>query len=133
MIYCSQMEKNAAAGRTPLSVPTSTPPPLTLLGAPRTAPPSPLHATYLSTKPMDSANLNSSLSFTENHRSSIGAPHEIIAGELKPQLGEERNIPAGKSILFIHSCIHIDTYRYRLLNINTIHTMLVSTSIHIMH
>ncbi|KAJ0975552.1 hypothetical protein J5N97_017517 [Dioscorea zingiberensis] len=57
----AQMEKNAAAGRTPSSLPMSTPPPLTLSSSPKFAPLSPLHTKSLNAKPENiSSNLPTS-------------------------------------------------------------------------
>lgn len=44
------MEKNAAAGRTPSSLPMSTPPPLALNSSPKFAPLSPVHTKSLNQK-----------------------------------------------------------------------------------
>lgn len=53
--YLLQMEKNAAAGRTPSSVPLSTPPPASLgVSSPKLAPLSPVHTNSLN----DSKSLN---------------------------------------------------------------------------
>ncbi|ONK78042.1 uncharacterized protein A4U43_C02F13600 [Asparagus officinalis] len=62
----AQMEKNAAAGRTPSSLPMSTPPPLALnASSPKFAPLSPVHTKSINTKP-ENAPSNLQVPFTED-------------------------------------------------------------------
>ncbi|KAF8413913.1 hypothetical protein HHK36_001909 [Tetracentron sinense] len=96
----AQMEKNAAAGRTPSSLPISTPPPVALnLSSPKFAPLSPVHTNSLNdTKSLnvkhETTNLNLPLSYNEDDR----AVHAItlrgptpVHSELRQHMGDERN------------------------------------------
>lgn len=49
LFWCIQVEKNAAAGRTPSSLPLSTPPPIASIPSPKFAP-SPVHTKSVSSK-----------------------------------------------------------------------------------
>ncbi|XP_078437424.1 ARM repeat superfamily protein [Wolffia australiana] len=79
-----QMEKNSAAGRTPTSLPLSTPPPLSLTVPPSAAPLSPGHSKFQSSK-----------TYGEDNHSTVES-EEPVSSHLKLQQGEEhndRNIP----------------------------------------
>ncbi|RZC65417.1 hypothetical protein C5167_009104 [Papaver somniferum] len=76
----AQMEKNAAAGRTPSSVPMSTPPPVALnLSSPKYAPLSPLHT--------QSVNESKSLNVRQD---SLPPPHieDVRAGNLRSTISD---------------------------------------------
>ncbi|XP_077214159.1 protein MOR1-like [Tasmannia lanceolata] len=77
----AQMEKNAAAGRTPSSLPMSTPPPSALsLPSPKFAPLSPVHTKSANAKPVQTySNLPSSYTEDPNNQS-----------DYKQHLGEDR-------------------------------------------
>uniref|UniRef100_A0A1D1XIA6 Protein MOR1 n=1 Tax=Anthurium amnicola TaxID=1678845 RepID=A0A1D1XIA6_9ARAE len=90
----AQMEKNAAAGRTPSSLPISTPPPLALnVSSPKFAPLSPIHTKSLNAKP-DLVNSNLPVSYNEDNNG-VGTVAPVRGSgdlsEFKSQLGEERN------------------------------------------
>ncbi|KAH7654180.1 cytoskeleton-associated protein 5 [Dioscorea alata] len=86
----AQMEKNAAAGRTPSSLPMSTPPPLTLTTSPKFAPLSPVHTKSLNVKP---ENMSSNLlpSYTEDDGAGGMAFRGPIDSSDFRQLGDDRH------------------------------------------
>lgn len=101
-----QMEKNAAAGRTPSSVPLATPPPAALnLSSPKFGPLSPVNTNPLG----DTKSINTKVeptsfslppSFIEDDRTAIpalsrGPMHDQL--ELRQQFGDQRNerLPPG--------------------------------------
>lgn len=85
-----QMEKNAAAGRTPSSLPMSTPPPLTLTTSPKFAPLSPVHTKSLNVKP---ENMSSNLlpSYMEDDGTGGMAFRGPIDSSDFRQLGDDRH------------------------------------------
>lgn len=102
----AQMEKNAAAGRTPSSVPMPTPPPSSLnLSSPKFGSLSPVNANSLN----DAKNVNIKVepshfslppSYGEDDRSGNALPSRGLSSEhleLQQQLGEQRNdrLPSG--------------------------------------
>ncbi|OVA00544.1 HEAT [Macleaya cordata] len=102
----AQMEKNAAAGRTPSSVPMSTPPPVALnLSSPKFAPLSPVHTNSLNDPKSlnvrnDSINSNLPLPHTDDDR--IGNAMSLRGplsdpSELRQNMADERNdrFPSG--------------------------------------
>lgn len=102
------MEKNAAAGRTPSSLPLSTPPPAALTGSsPEFAPLSPLHTNALNDAKAlnvksDPTNFNLPPSNTEDNRvidalTSRGFTSENTLGDQR----NERFVAGGKSMLEI--------------------------------
>ncbi|KAK2973970.1 hypothetical protein RJ640_030149 [Escallonia rubra] len=91
----AQMEKNAAAGRTPTNIPLSTPPPATLnLSSPKFGPLSPLHTNPLN----DAKSINAKVEPTNFTLPPSYADHD------KGQYGEQRNdrFPSGVFFLFSH-------------------------------
>lgn len=89
------MEKNAAAGRTPSSLPMSTPPPASLtVSSPEIAPLSPVHTNSLSEakslniKP-EPTNFNLPPPYTEDYRTSNTTNSRGLSGE--NALGDHRN------------------------------------------
>ncbi|KAM7500819.1 hypothetical protein LguiA_025233 [Lonicera macranthoides] len=100
----AQMEKNAAAGRTPSSVPMPTPPPATL-SSPKFAPLSPVQTNLLSeAKPINTkaepTNFSLPPSYVDDDRTANAiTPRGPFSdqSELRPHLGERRNdrFPAG--------------------------------------
>ncbi|XP_039113731.1 protein MOR1 [Dioscorea cayenensis subsp. rotundata] len=86
----AQMEKNAAAGRTPSSLPMSTPPPLTLTTSPKFAPLSPVHTKSLNVKP---ENMSSNLlpSYMEDDGTGGMAFRGPIDSSDFRQLGDDRH------------------------------------------
>lgn len=91
----AQMEKNAAAGRTPSSLPISTPPPASLtVSSPEYAPLSPVHTNSindsksLSTK-SEPTNLNLPPSYTEDNRVGNAINTRVLAQE--NALADQRN------------------------------------------
>lgn len=98
-----QMEKNAAAGRTPSSLPMSTPPPVALtISSPDFAPLSPVHTNALNDAKSlnvksDPTNFNLPLSYTEDSRA-INALTSSRGFTSENSLGDQRNerfIPGG--------------------------------------
>nr|DAD22961.1 TPA_asm: hypothetical protein HUJ06_024424 [Nelumbo nucifera] len=94
----AQMEKNAAAGRTPSSLPMSTPPPVAL-SSPKFAPLSPVHTNSLNdAKPLnvklESANSNLPPSYSDDDRAvnaiSLRGPISDNS-ELRQNMADERN------------------------------------------
>ncbi|GKV26713.1 hypothetical protein SLEP1_g35961 [Rubroshorea leprosula] len=91
----AQMEKNAAAGRTPSSLPMSTPPPASLtVSSPEIAPLSPVHTNSLSeTKSLniktEPTNFNLPPPYTEDYRVSNAINSRGLSGE--NALGDQRN------------------------------------------
>lgn len=109
------MEKNAAAGRTPSSVPMPTPPPSSLnLSSPKFGSLSPVNANSLN----DAKNVNIKVepshfslppSYGEDDRSGNALPSRGLSSEhleLQQQLGEQRNdrLPSGGT--------HVPSYFY---------------------
>ncbi|XP_068645428.1 protein MOR1-like isoform X2 [Aristolochia californica] len=95
----AQMEKNAAAGRTPSSLPMPTPPPVaSILSSPKYAPLSPVHTkSVISPKP-DSINSNSMQPVFPDDDSSGGPPVATRKGSIfyhsdmrQHHMGEDRN------------------------------------------
>lgn len=103
-IISLQMERNAAAGRTPSSLPLSTPPPASMNSSPDFAPLSPVHtnslteAKSLNVKP-EPTNFTLPPSYTEDNRivTSRGPTPDY-------SLGDQRNdkyISGGKMLLLL--------------------------------
>ncbi|XP_043688647.1 protein MOR1 isoform X3 [Telopea speciosissima] len=96
----AQVERNAAAGRTPSSLPMSTPPPVSLsLSSPKLAPLSPVHTNTLNDAKsvnvkIESTNQNLPSSLAEVDRAgnviSLRGP-SFSHPELRQQVGDERN------------------------------------------
>lgn len=93
------MEKNAAAGRTPSSLPMSTPPPLATLPSPKFGSLSPVHTKSINPK-TDSIHSNIAVSYAEDE--GVGATTASLRGqsdpsEFRPHLGDVRmdRYPAG--------------------------------------
>ncbi|XP_073101212.1 protein MOR1-like [Elaeis guineensis] len=88
----AQMEKNAAAGRTPSSLPMSTPPPLAIAPSPKFAPLSPVHTKSLNVK-TESMNSNVAVSYSEDD--AVGGTTTLRGQndsyDFRSQLGGERN------------------------------------------
>lgn len=89
----AQMEKNAAAGRTPSSLPMSTPPPLALnVSSPKFAPLSPVHTKSISSKP---DNITSNLPAPFPEEDGITAAAVSYRGHTnlsdRTQIGDDRN------------------------------------------
>lgn len=92
------MEKNAAAGRTPSSVPMPTPPPATL-SSPKFAPLSPVQTNLLSeAKPINTKAEPTNFSLPPSYVDDDRAANAITPrgpfsdqSELRPHLGEQRN------------------------------------------
>lgn len=100
------MEKNAAAGRTPSSLPLSTPPPLALnVSSPKFAPLSPVHTKSINPKP---ENITSNLSapFPEDEGLSAGtASYRGPNLADRTQIGDDRSdrYPSGDHLtLLLH-------------------------------
>ncbi|XP_072993641.1 protein MOR1-like isoform X1 [Typha latifolia] len=87
----AQMEKNAAAGRTPSSLPISTPPPLATIPSPKFAPLSPVH-TKLNGKP-ENTNANMVVSYTEEEVNGTAAPFRVHvdSSEFRMHFSDDRN------------------------------------------
>ncbi|WOL15918.1 protein MOR1-like isoform X1 [Canna indica] len=88
----AQMEKNAAAGRTPSSLPMSTPPPLATLPSPKFGSLSPVHTKSINPK-TDSIHSNIAVSYAEDE--GVGATTASLRGqsdpsEFRPHLGDVR-------------------------------------------
>ena len=88
------MEKNAAAGRTPSSLPMSTPPPLALnVSSPKFAPLSPVHIKSLNPKPEIIAS-NIPVPFPEDD--GVSATAASYRGQTnlsdQTQIGDDRNV-----------------------------------------
>jgi len=89
------MEKNAAAGRTPSSLPMSTPPPSALtISSPEFAPLSPVHTNALNDAKSlniksDPTNFNLPPSYTEDNRAMNALTSRGITSE--NSLGDQRN------------------------------------------
>ncbi|KAH7538364.1 hypothetical protein FEM48_Zijuj03G0191700 [Ziziphus jujuba var. spinosa] len=85
----AQMEKNAAAGRTPSSLPLSTPPPSSLsISSPEFAPLSPVHTNSLNdakslNMKSEPTNFNLPPSFTEDNRAITGGTLDAIRERMK--------------------------------------------------
>ncbi|XP_008804673.2 protein MOR1-like isoform X2 [Phoenix dactylifera] len=93
----AQMEKNAAAGRTPSSLPMSTPPPLATIPSPKFAPLSPVRTKSLNVK---TENINSvAVSYSEDV--AVGTTASLRgqsdSSDIRSQLGDDRNdrFPSG--------------------------------------
>ncbi|XP_024030608.1 protein MOR1 [Morus notabilis] len=90
----AQMEKNAAAGRTPSSLPLSTPPPSSLsLSSPELAPLSPVHANSLNdakslNMKSEPTNFNLPPSYTEDARANNSIPRGLTTDN---SLGDQRS------------------------------------------
>ncbi|KAJ4976564.1 hypothetical protein NE237_001670 [Protea cynaroides] len=90
----AQVERNAAAGRTPSSLPMSTPPPVSLsLSSPKLAPLSPVHTNTLNDAKsvnvkLESTNQNFSLSVAEDDRAGNAISSR---GSTFSHLGDDRN------------------------------------------
>lgn len=102
----AQMEKNAAAGRTPSSLPMSTPPPSSLsLSSPKFAPLSPLHTNSLNDSKSlnvkaEPTNFNLPPSYGEDDRALNALPSRGLTSdhpEFRQHLGDQRNerFPSG--------------------------------------
>ncbi|XWS20791.1 hypothetical protein CRYUN_Cryun31cG0132900 [Craigia yunnanensis] len=91
----AQMEKNAAAGRTPSSLPISTPPPVSLtVSSPEFTPLSPVHTNFLNDSKSLSAkseptNLNLPPSYTEDNRAGNAINTRVLGPE--NALSDQRN------------------------------------------
>jgi cytoskeleton-associated protein 5 len=91
-----QMEKNAAAGRTPSSLPMPTPPPVALtISSPDFAPLSPVHTNALNDAKSlnvksDPTNFNLPLSYTEDSRA-INALTSSRGFTSENSFGDQRN------------------------------------------
>ncbi|XP_038980798.1 protein MOR1-like isoform X4 [Phoenix dactylifera] len=96
----AQMEKNAAAGRTPSSLPMSTPPPLATIPSPKFAPLSPVRTKSLNVK---TENINSvAVSYSEDV--AVGTTASLRgqsdSSDIRSQLGDDRNdrFPSGGTL-----------------------------------
>ncbi|XVF74962.1 hypothetical protein PTKIN_Ptkin13bG0151300 [Pterospermum kingtungense] len=91
----AQVEKNAAAGRTPSSLPMSTPPPASLTASsPEFAPLSPVHTNSLNDSKSlnaksEATNLNLPLSYTEDNRAGNAINTRVLGPE--NALADQRN------------------------------------------
>ncbi|KAK4347121.1 hypothetical protein RND71_033460 [Anisodus tanguticus] len=102
----AQMEKNAAAGRTPSSVPMPTPPPSSLnLSSPKFGPLSPVNINPLNdaksvNNKVEPSHFSLPLSYGEDDRGGNAFPSRGLSSEhleLRQQLGEQKNdrLPSG--------------------------------------
>ncbi|KAJ8545561.1 hypothetical protein K7X08_018144 [Anisodus acutangulus] len=102
----AQMEKNAAAGRTPSSVPMPTPPPSSLnLSSPKFGPLSPVNTNPLNdaksvNNKVEPSHFSLPLSYGEDDRGGNAFPSRGLSSEhleLRQQLGEQKNdrLPSG--------------------------------------
>ncbi|CAL9202904.1 unnamed protein product [Musa hybrid cultivar] len=87
----AQMEKNAVAGRTPSSLPMSTPPPIATLPSPKFGPLSPVHTKSINAK-NESIHLNVAASYVDNDAvgSTASLRGQTDASEFRPHLGDDR-------------------------------------------
>ncbi|CAN6462652.1 unnamed protein product [Victoria cruziana] len=94
----AQMENNAAAGRTPSSLPISTPPPVSLMhSSPKLAPLSPVHAKLQNIKTeIPNTNPQASRDAVESGRDMVGSPNKNVDHSDSREQYEvnERCIPA---------------------------------------
>ena len=92
------MEKNAVAGRTPSSLPMSTPPPIATLPSPKFGPLSPVHTKLINAK-NESIHPNVAASYVDNDAvgSTASLRGQTDASEFRPHLGDDRmdRYPAG--------------------------------------
>lgn len=100
------MEKNAAAGRTPSSLPLSTPPPSSLsISSPEFAPLSPVHTNSLNdakslNMKSEPTNFNLPPSFTEDNRASnVVTSRGLTTENSMVDQRNERYISGGKFLL----------------------------------
>ncbi|CAL9765702.1 unnamed protein product [Musa acuminata subsp. burmannicoides] len=87
----AQMEKNAVAGRTPSSLPMSTPPPIATLPSPKFGPLSPVHTKSINAK-NESIHPNVAASYVDNDAvgSTASLRGQTDASEFRPHLGDDR-------------------------------------------
>ncbi|CAL9135877.1 unnamed protein product [Musa acuminata var. zebrina] len=87
----AQMEKNAVAGRTPSSLPMSTPPPIATLPSPKFGPLSPVHTKSINAK-NESIHPNVAASYVDNDAvgSTAYLRGQTDASEFRPHLGDDR-------------------------------------------
>ncbi|XP_009387376.1 protein MOR1 isoform X2 [Musa acuminata AAA Group] len=87
----AQMEKNAVAGRTPSSLPMSTPPPIATLPSPKFGPLSPVHTKLINAK-NESIHPNVAASYVDNDAvgSTASLRGQTDASEFRPHLGDDR-------------------------------------------
>ncbi|XP_073114484.1 protein MOR1 isoform X2 [Elaeis guineensis] len=94
----AQMEKNAAAGRTPSNLPMSTPPPLATIPSPKFTPISPVHTKSLNVK-TETINSNVAVSYSEDAAVGATAPvrGQNDSSDIRSQLGDDRSdrFPSG--------------------------------------
>ncbi|RWW63898.1 hypothetical protein BHE74_00028905 [Ensete ventricosum] len=91
LLLLCQMEKNAAAGRTPSSLPMSTPPPLANLTSPKFGALSPVRTKSLSAK-SESINSNVAVAYAEDDAVGTTAAlrGQTDPSDFRPHLGDDR-------------------------------------------
>ncbi|KAG1338209.1 protein MOR1 [Cocos nucifera] len=113
----AQMEKNAAAGRTPSSLPMSTPPPLATIPSPKFAPLSPVHTKSLNVK-TETINSNVTVSYSEDVAAGTIAPSrgQSDSSAIRSQLGDDRSdrFPSGAPAITLGA---LDAIRERMKSI----------------
>ncbi|KAJ6844297.1 protein MOR1-like [Iris pallida] len=94
----AQMERNAASGRTPSSLPMSTPPPLALnVSSPKHGPLSPVHTKSLNQKP-ETISSNIPVPYSEDEGAATFRSHTNIP-DIRSHMADDRNdrYPSGAS------------------------------------